>query len=114
MQSLQFNELKKQNLKTLSDTCLDKIVHSYAAKIISSDVVFRVLEEHWDQLKQVLSLDEQHLLAATRSAELQIDTGVYSTLTRQDSDLLKLAASDSKTTTSSSVPFKLFPILWIP
>ena len=96
LQTLQFNELKKQNLNTLSSTCIDKIVHSYAAKIISSDVVYRVLEEHWPQLKDIFSLDEQHLLAATRSANLQIDTGVYSTLTRSETDLLKLAASDSK------------------
>ena len=96
LQTLQFNELKKQNLNTLSDTCKDKIVHSYGARIISSDVVFRVIEEHWDQMKHILSADELRLLAATRSADLQLDTGVYSTLTRKETDLLKLAASDSK------------------
>ena len=96
LQAFQFNELKKQNVSTLHKTCLDKIVHSYAAKIIPTDVIFRIIEEHWREFKQLLSPDEIKLVSACRSSLLQLDEGVYTTSTRAETELLKLAARDSK------------------
>ena len=96
LQSFQFNELKKQNVQTLSNTCLDKIVHSYAAKIIPTDILFRVIEEHWEGFKRLITPDEVKLVSACRSALMQLDDGCYTASTRADNDLLKLVTSESK------------------
>ena len=96
LQQFQFNEMKKQNVMTLHKTCLDKLVHSFAAKIIPTDIVFRIIEEHWLRLKDLLTPDELNLLCACRSALNQLDEGVYTTSTRAETDMLKLAARESK------------------
>lgn len=96
MTKLQFNELKKQSLATLSETAKNHIVHSYTTKIITSDIMHRFMEEHWNQIKQIATADELTLLAVTRSVNLQVDSSVYTCLTRQESDLLKIAQEQSK------------------
>ena len=93
---LNFNELKKQSLKTLHDTAKDKFVHSLGVHIVCQDLIFRVLEEKWVELSDVLSHDEKVLLAAVRSVILSVDDGCYTTATKAETNLLKLSNSLSK------------------
>ena len=93
---LQFSELKKQSVTSLSETCLDKLVHSYAAKIITEDVLWRIIEERWDELKDVLNDDEFRMLGVIRSIQTQLDDGVYTTATRAETSLLKICTKMSK------------------
>ena len=49
-----------------------------------------------EQIKNFADVDELKMLAVCRSVNLQIDESVYTCLTRQETELLKIAQAQSK------------------
>ena len=74
---LQFRSDKNQSVESLSRTALEAIVHGFGAKIISLDVIHRILLEYLPELKTIMKPDHINILAAARDAHKQIDTVAY-------------------------------------